>query len=211
MLGVDSVETEGTAKRRRLGAEEDAEGAGERVSESAERSEERDGGDGGGEDEDDECEGRPVRTRAVPYVPTDKDRREHNLTHYPFRAWCACCVAGRAAAGAHYRGSDKEVPMGGEFHFDYCFLCSRPTEDPATTIAGVDRSSQGVLAHVVPQKGIQFDWVAVQLAKDVRKFGYHGRLVVKSDGEPAARDLMKKLARKRGNMPTVIERSKPYD
>ena len=152
-----------------------------------------------------------MRTKPVPCVPTAKERRGHNLTHYPFRAWCVCCVAGRATAAPHFRGGDKEVPAGGELHFDYCFLRSRPTEEPATTIVGVDRSTEGVLAHVVPAKGTAYEWVAIQLEKDVRKFGHHGRVVVKSDGEPAARDLMKQLARRRANLPTVIERSKPYD
>ena len=72
---------------------------------------------------------------------------------------------------------------------------------------GVDRTTQGIVAHVVPQKGTRFDWVASQLEKDVRTFGYHGRLVVKSDGENAIKDLMPELARKRSDMPTVVEHS----
>ena len=41
--------------------------------------------------------------------------------------------------------------------------------------------------------------------------GYHGSIVVKSDGENSARDLMNELARRRREDPTVIEASKPYD
>ena len=81
----------------------------------------------------------------------------------------------------------------------------------ATTLVGTDRASKAVLAHVVPQKGTQFDWVATRLEQDVRRFGYNGRLVVRSDGEPSIKDLMKELATKRREAPTVVETSKPYD
>ena len=76
---------------------------------------------------------------------------------------------------------------------------------------GVDKYTQGVLAHVVPAKGTQFEWVAAQLDRDVRKFGYHGRVVVKSDGEHSVVDLMRELARRRQGGPTVLESSKTYD
>ena len=78
-------------------------------------------------------------------------------------------------------------------------------------MVGTDRASKAVIAHVVPAKGTQFEWVARRLEQDVRRLGYHGRLVVRSDGEPAATDLMHELARRRGDMPTSIEQSKPYD
>ena len=81
----------------------------------------------------------------------------------------------------------------------------------APPLVGVDKASDAIIAHVVPEKGTKFDWVASQLDRDVKKFGYHGRIVVKSDGENAVKDLMQKLARKRRDMPTVVETSKPYD
>ena len=79
------------------------------------------------------------------------------------------------------------------------------------TLVGIDKASGAILAHVVPEKGTIFEWVAIQLERDVRKFGYHGRIVVKSDGENAAQELMNELARKRRDLPTVVETSKLYD
>ena len=63
-------------------------------------------------------EGRGVRTPTLPYVPTEKERREHNVTHYPHRTWCETCMSGRAVAGAHSRNKDESNPLAGEFHFD---------------------------------------------------------------------------------------------
>ena len=47
--------------------------------------------------------------------------------------------------------------------------------------------------------------------RDIKKWGYHGRVVVKSDGENAATELMNELAKKRAEAAMVVERSKPYD
>ena len=120
-------------------------------------------------------------------------------------------MAGRAVAGKHYSSKDEVDPNAGELHFDYCVLKNGTQDEPAVTLVGVDKASDAILAHVVPEKGTKFEWVAAQLDLDVRKFGYHGRIVVKSDGENAARDLMEELARKRRDRPTVVETSKPYN
>ena len=120
-------------------------------------------------------------------------------------------MAGRAIAAAHSKSRDETDPSAGEFHVDYCFLKKEVKEDAAVTLVGVDKASDAVLAHVVPEKGTRFDWVAAQLDRDDRRFGYHGRIGVKSDGENAARDLMSEPARKRKELPTVVETSKPYD
>ena len=156
-------------------------------------------------------EGRRVRIPTLPYVPREKERREHIVIHYPHRTWCETCMSGRAVAGAHSRNKDESDPFAGEFHFDYCFLKNEVKDDPAVTLVGVDKATDAILAHVVPEKGTRFEWVATQLERDVRRFGYHGRLVVKSDGENAARELMSELAKKRRDLPTVVETSKPYD
>ena len=156
-------------------------------------------------------EGRTIRTPAPPYVPSVKERREHNATHYPPRSWCRHCVEGRGLASPHCRAEADEPGGIGELLFDYCFLRSKVSGESATTLVGVDRHTQGVLAHVVPSKGTEFQWVAAQLDRDVRKFCYHGRVVVKSDGENSVVDLMRELARRRQLAPTVLERSKAYD
>ena len=83
--------------------------------------------------------------------------------------------------------------------------------EPATTLIGVNKYTLSVLAHVVPKKGTEFQWIAAQLDSDVEKFGYHGRLVVKSEQEPAIVDLMRSLAKRRTSGATVLEQSKAYD
>ena len=99
-----------------------------------------------------EEEGRPVRTAAPPSLPTAQERREHNATHHPPRSWCRYCVEGRGIASAHARCDEERVGDIGELHFDYCFLTNKVGSESATTIVGFDKYTQGVLAHVVPEK-----------------------------------------------------------
>jgi hypothetical protein len=48
-------------------------------------------------------EGPAVRAARDPGQPTHAERALHELTHLPFRPWCADCVAGKAADDPHRR------------------------------------------------------------------------------------------------------------
>ena len=55
----------------------------------------------GGEDPDAidegvEIEAEVQRAATDPGQPTQSEREEHDLTHFPFRPWCMACVRGRA-------------------------------------------------------------------------------------------------------------------
>ena len=117
----------------------------------------------------------------------------------------------RGCCGFSLKSKDESDPLAGEFHFDDFVFKIEVKDDPAVTLVGVDKATDAILAHVVPEKGTRFEWAATQLERDVRRFGYHGRLVVKRNGENSARDLMSELAKKRRDLPTVVETSKPYD
>ena len=45
------------------------------------------------------------------------------------------------------------------------------------------------------------------MARDIRNCGCHGRAVLRSEQEPALRDLMGQVARLGGDSPTVLEAS----
>ena len=66
------------------------------------------------EGEEDSGEVRASRGLGQPRLPSERERREHELTHCPFRCWCEHCVRG---AGSEYRHStvtgtnaDNDVP-----------------------------------------------------------------------------------------------------
>ena len=37
-------------------------------------------------------EARDPKTLPEPYLPTVRERAQHNLTHAPYRSWCDICV-----------------------------------------------------------------------------------------------------------------------
>ena len=52
------------------------------------------------EDEVDKGVRKPVNMRD-PKLPTEEERKEHEMTHLPYRSWCRHCVRGRGKDSAH--------------------------------------------------------------------------------------------------------------
>ncbi|CAK9105213.1 unnamed protein product [Durusdinium trenchii] len=52
------------------------------------------------EDEVQEATSKRLALR-VPIGPTEEEKREHMISHIPYRSWCADCIRGKGLAGAH--------------------------------------------------------------------------------------------------------------
>ena len=61
------------------------------------------GGEGVVENEE---EARPANTLPSPYMLTQSERDDHELTRAPYRSWCEHCVLGRGIEMAHRNGAD---------------------------------------------------------------------------------------------------------
>ena len=161
---------------------------------------------------DGDLEARDPLRRRVAARPTTEDIRKHRVSHLPFRDWCPECIAGAANDWPH-RSRDKsseiiEVP---EVHADYCFPKDQVGGDYAVVLVARDRETKMTVAHVVPHKGAEQEWVAEQLVRDLLKFGHHGELTLKTDQEPAIVDLMRVVASLRGSNRTTLEQSPTAD
>ena len=46
-------------------------------------------------------------------APSEKEKEEHFVSHFPFRAWCEHCVRGKAKAMRHVKvdHSEEQVPV----------------------------------------------------------------------------------------------------
>ena len=164
-------------------------------------------------EDEESAEARIMRTKVPPKAPSIQAWREHQLMHLPFRSWCPHCVAGKAVDDAHRARHPEADAEGPEFHFDYCFLRNRAGEKSLPVLVGKDRRTKCFLAHAVPGKGAKEDWIAKQVERDIKRFGYRGsvRVMIRSDGEPAIKTLMAEVARARGDAPTMVENSPPSD
>ena len=49
---------------------------------------------------------------SIPYTPSQREIEEHELTHIPYRSWCAHCVRARAREDGHFRSSDDKEETG---------------------------------------------------------------------------------------------------
>ena len=143
----------------------------------------------------DEADDEPTgSSAAMPSMsaPSMKEKEEHFVSHFPFRAWCEHCVRGKAKAMKHVRvdHSEEQVPV---ISVDYCFMNSKDdtviTEDTQSKHSPVlvvrDRWTRMVFAHVLPYKGVQKGPVGSKcLLNDLRKLGYP-KMIVRYDPEPA--------------------------
>ena len=126
-------------------------------------------------------EGQAPNVLACPGQPTKEERRRHNCTHIPYRAWCDHCVRGRGRSRAarnicgSYNAAKGFVPR---VHMDYAFFSVSASGDVCD---GDDPSGRVVLkilvvkemlcgsirAYVVQHKGYTTEpWIRDQVIND---------------------------------------------
>ena len=54
---------------------------------------------------------------------------------------------------------------------DYCFIRNGPGEEYSPVIVMKDYDTKLLIAHVVPEKGAEFEWVPKQIVRDLGKLG----------------------------------------
>ena len=138
--------------------------------------------------------------------PTEKEVGEHNLTHLPFRTWCAHCIRGKAKNPPHWRQKESEgekrIPA---ISADYCFLGSEEDESQAPVWVMTDHETKAVFAYVCESKGSESKGLVDQVVEDINKLG-HTKVILKTDQEPAIRDVQRAVRDKR-RQATILENS----
>ena len=68
----------------------------------------------------------------APWQPSAREVEDHNLSHYPFRSWCQCCVFGKAVAEPHRKEKEPGEEAVPTVAIDYMYLscrsCTRAVE-----------------------------------------------------------------------------------
>ena len=72
-----------------------------------------------------EEESQPVDSLPSPYMPTQSERDDHDLTHAVYRSWCKHCVEGRGVEHGHRAGNDHSARGVAMIGFDYMFLTAK--------------------------------------------------------------------------------------
>ena len=157
-----------------------------------------------------------------PLQPTAKQVAEHRVCHIPYRSWCKFCILGRGRGIQHRRGPGSALPVIGVDYFfittkgvktrgelveeldeEDPIPADQPEDDKiekarqrgelVKCIIVRDSLSKAIFAHVVPHKGVdEQNTVADMILSDVEWLG-HSRIILKSDGEPAVKALVKRV------------------
>ena len=132
-------------------------------------------------------DGEDVRTPKVaarPAQPTKAEIEAHEITHLPYRSWCAHCVAGKGVSSPHYR-SDAGDRIGITVSLDYCFMGDEATDGIPPTLVVWDDGNRALWALPVEHKGAT-EYVVRWLVRKLEEAGYSGvAITLKSDEEPA--------------------------
>ena len=180
------------------------------------------------DDEERHGEAQAARPRVArsPREPTSLERELHEVTHIPLRTWCRHCMLGRCKDAYHSRLGDgsKDVPRVG---MDYMHISDNGVtnkideipeniDETITMLVLKDAWHKSIWVYPVEGKGVTAAaWLPEMVKTDMAACGLDNcMLVVKSDQEPAIKELQEELARQRridGAVGTVIENSKVGD
>ena len=159
--------------------------------------ENEEGGNAGNE----ESEERPAMQMSQPSQPSIEDVKSHEITHLPFRNWCAHCVKGKCGSAPHAM-MKEETQLIPTISVDYAYSKSEEEreDDDAELMSDSmpimickDRKSKMISANVVPEKGAN-KFAIKKLAQEIVILGYN-RIAMKTDDENAV--LALKRAAKR--------------
>ena len=108
-----------------------------------------------------EAGARVPKQVADPKLPGEDEVRAHELTHLPYRSWCAHCIRGKGKALDHRRQQKKHDMK--EVHVDYCFMGSAEDQKTKCIIVAKDPESKYLMSSVVPMKGGSHEFPARRL------------------------------------------------
>ena len=165
------------------------------------------------------------RVARSPREPTSQERALHEITHIPLRTWCRHCMRGRSKDCYHARlDGEHDVPRIG---MDYMHISEQGVSHKAdeieegetevlTMLVVKDAWHKSIWAYPVEGKGVTAaEWLPEMVRKDLSTSGLDNcMLVVKSDQEPAIKELQEEIARQRrasGAVGTILENSKVGD
>ena len=102
----------------------------------------------------------------VPSEPTASERRQHELTHMPYRDWCPHCVKAKGRHGASKKQLDRQPVI----QVDYCFHSTDPALPLRKLLTAVDIVTGLGMSVVVPSKGSD-DYAVAELKKFIYECG----------------------------------------
>ena len=182
----------------------DGEGRDEALPEPEEKSDSEDRGD----------EGQVPKQLTNTRGPTRREREEHELTHIPYRSWCAQCVHGRGRNTAHKKMQEEErqeeMDRVSKIYIDFYWNGSKSDADPdkeeedseSPAIVMYDGRTKAIASWLLEGKSVgpgePSEWIIDAMVQELEGWGYTNRkIILVSDGEAAILVIKKAIARRR--------------
>lgn len=110
------------------------------------------------------------KAAARPCQPTKAVIEAHEVTHLPYRNWCAHCVAGKEVSSPH-RHSDETETIGITVSLDYCFMGDEAVEGTPPILVVWDDGHRALWALPVHGKG-PTDQAVTWIVRKLDEAGY---------------------------------------
>ena len=92
------------------------------------------------------------KVAARPHQPTKAEIEAHEITHLPYRNWCAHCVAGKGVSSPHSH-SHSDERIGITISMDHCFMGDEATDTTPPVLVVWDDGHRALWALPVDHKG----------------------------------------------------------
>ena len=142
-----------------------------------------------------------------PLNPTEQERFDHRILHWPYRSWCRACVLGR---GKHTHHLKSKVPRGERgvpsISIDFIFLGTHDVEAKRNTILVMyDNETDAIWAYRTGRKRIT-DWLIPAMLQDLKDAGYSkSKLCFRSDQEHVIKKIKDRVVMERDADTVPIE------
>ena len=108
------------------------------------------------EDEDIQQSALPAKGIKAPQQPTEQERKEHNLTHLPYRSWCSICVESKARANNHPQQKTSKLPV---VQCDFAYIKGIHDKQVIPVLTAIDVETGMRMAIMVQDKQKQFTYL----------------------------------------------------
>ena len=154
------------------------------------------------------AQGPKPRFQDAPVQPSEHERRQHNATHLPMKAWCPHCVAGKSKANSQHPTKLEDVALRTfpTIQCD-CFFGM----GSACILLLVDTWTKFVEAK--PLKTKNQTTIGEAISSFLGMLGYSDEVEIAFDQEPvlAAGARVAKAIRSNNGCQTLLQPGKPYD
>ena len=149
-----------------------------------------------------------LRYVEAPVQPSERERKLHEVTHLPFKRWCAFCVMGKSRANMKYPSDpiDASARTNPTVQVDMFFRTASNC-----LLLCIDVWSKYL--HVQPLKNKNQGVIGEIIAEFLGGLGHYETVELAFDNEPvlAAGARMTKLIRSNNGLHTILQAGKFYD